>query len=31
VAGMWRNADLELRGYVREAQNARARLTGESR
>jgi hypothetical protein len=31
VAGMWRNADPELRGYVREAQNARARLTGESR
>jgi serine/threonine-protein kinase len=31
VAGMWRNADPELRGYVREAQNARARLIGERR
>jgi serine/threonine-protein kinase len=31
VAGMWRNADPELRGYVREAQNARARLSGEGR
>jgi eukaryotic-like serine/threonine-protein kinase len=31
VADMWRNADPELRGYVREAQNGRARLLGERR
>jgi serine/threonine-protein kinase len=29
VAGMWRNADPELRPYVREAQNGRARLKKE--
>jgi hypothetical protein len=31
VAGMWRNADPELRRYVREAQNGRARLMGSAR
>jgi eukaryotic-like serine/threonine-protein kinase len=31
VAGMWRNPDPELRGYLREAQNGRARLMGERR
>jgi serine/threonine-protein kinase len=31
VAGMWHNADPELQGYVREAQNSRARLTAERR
>ena len=31
VAGMWRNADPELRVYVREARNGLARMAGESR
>jgi hypothetical protein len=30
VAGMWRNADPELRPYVREAQNGVARLKKET-